>query len=71
MLSLCMLLGQRVRGCWRPSGKYVTGDKKVLATLWQFFYRVSEGNGNPLATLRFFAQRVLIYPLGQLMEGIG
>jgi hypothetical protein len=52
-LSLCMLLGQCVRGCWRPSGKYVTGDQKVLATLWQIFYRVSEGNGNTLETHRF------------------
>ncbi len=36
-------------GCWQPSGKFVTGGKRVLATLWQICYRVLEVIGNPLA----------------------
>ncbi len=30
-------------GCWQLSGKFVTGGKEVLATLWQICYRVSGG----------------------------
>jgi hypothetical protein len=37
-LPLFMLLGQPsckcVRGCWQPSGKFVTGGQRVMATLW-------------------------------------
>jgi hypothetical protein len=35
-------------GCWQPSGKFVTGSKKVLATLWQICNRASEVTGNHL-----------------------
>ncbi len=47
-----MLLGQPsckcVRGCWQPCGKFVIGGQRVLATLWKFIYRKSEGISNPL-----------------------
>ncbi len=36
------------KSCWQPSGKFVTGGKRVLATLWQICNRVSEITGNPL-----------------------
>jgi hypothetical protein len=31
---------QGVRGYWQPSGKFVTGCQKLLATLWQILQRV-------------------------------
>jgi hypothetical protein len=40
--------------------------KRVLATLWQISYRMSEVTGNPL----ILGQRVLINPPEQLLEGI-
>jgi hypothetical protein len=35
-------------GCSKPSNKFVTGGKRVLATLWQICNRVSKVNGSPL-----------------------
>jgi hypothetical protein len=36
-------------GCWQPFGnKFVTGSKRVLATLWQICNWASEVVGNPL-----------------------
>jgi hypothetical protein len=53
MLPLGVHLGQPsckyAIGCWQPSRKFVTVGKRVLATLWQICYTVSEVIGNPLA----------------------
>jgi hypothetical protein len=49
--SLCAIgatLLQCAKGCWQPSGKFVTERKRALATLWQICNRVSEVIGNPL-----------------------
>jgi hypothetical protein len=35
-------------GCWKPSGKFVTGGKRVLATFWQISFKVSEVISKPL-----------------------
>ncbi len=51
-LPLCIFMAQPsctcVRGCWQPSGKLVTGGKRVLTAHWQIFYRMAEGIGSPL-----------------------
>ncbi len=51
-LPLCVQLGQPsskcAKGCRQASGKFVTGGKRVSATLWQICNRVSEVIGNPL-----------------------
>ncbi len=49
--SLCAIgttLLQCAKGCQQPSGKFFTGGKRVLATLWQICNRVSEVIGNLL-----------------------
>jgi hypothetical protein len=52
-LPFCVQMGQPscncAIGCWQPSGKFVTGGKRVLATLWQICYSILEVVGNPLA----------------------
>jgi hypothetical protein len=54
-LPLCVQLGQPsckcAIGCWQPYGKFVTGGKRVSATIWQICYRVLEVIGNPLANV--------------------
>jgi hypothetical protein len=52
-LPICVQLGEPsckcAIGCWQLSGKFITGGKRVLVTIWQIFFRVSEHIGNPLA----------------------
>jgi hypothetical protein len=59
-------LSQGVRGYWQPSGIFITGGKRVLATLWKIHQRVlatfanstylPEGCQHPL----IIGQRVLL-----------
>jgi hypothetical protein len=46
---------QWVRRYWQPSGIFITGGKRVLATLWHIYYR----GKRVLATLWKIPQRVL------------